>query len=136
MSTTKQKRVARLIIENETLDKPLTGGQMLEKVSYSKGIQIQPSRVLESEGVREALNDYGFSEDNAKRVVSNILLNEEERSDTRLKAADMTFKVHGTYAPEKSQSVNVNVDARIEDKDGLNALRERFIQDIKNKLAI
>lgn len=97
MATTKQKRVAKLIIENATLDKPLNGGQMLEKVRYSKGMQIQPSRVLESVGVKEALNDYGFNEDNAKKVVSEIMLNNKERADSRLKATDQVFKVHKSY---------------------------------------
>lgn len=135
MSTTKQKRVAKLIIENQTLDKPLTGGQMLEKVSYSVGLQKQPSRILESDGVKEALNDYGFSEDNAKKVVASILNDEGRDPNARLKAADMTFKVHGTYAAEKSTTLNVNVDAQINDKDGLLDIRARFLEEVKAKLA-
>lgn len=134
MATTKQKRVAKLIIENTLLDIPLTGGQMLEKVSYSKGIQIQPSRVLKSEGVLDALTEYGFTEDNAKRVVTDILLNEEERAETRLKASDMVFKVHGTYAAEKTTSVSVNLDVKTDDKDGLNAIREEYEKKLKQQL--
>jgi hypothetical protein len=134
MATVKQKRVAKLIIENSTLDKPLTGGQMLEKVSYSPGIQKQPSRILESDGVREALTEYGFSEDNAKRVVSEILLNEEERAETRLNAAKEVFKVHGTYAAEKSTTFNLNVEADITDKTELDLLREQFEKQLKDNL--
>jgi len=134
MATIKQRKVAQLIIENETLDKPLTGGQMLEKVSYSVGIQKQPSRILESEGVKEALNDYGFNEENAKYVVASILMDEERDANARLKASDMVFKVHGTYAAEKRTSLNVNVEADITDKADLNAIRQEFEDKLKQNL--
>jgi hypothetical protein len=134
MATTKQKKIAKLLIENEFLDKPLTGKQMLAKVSYSEGLQKQPSRILESEGVKEALNDYGFNEENAKAVVAEILLNSDNEPHSRLKAADMTFKVYGSYAAEKSTSLNVNVEARVDDKDDLNVIREKFDAELKAKL--
>lgn len=110
MSTTKQKRVAKLIIENSKLDKPLNGGQMLEKVGYAKSMTTaKVSDVLESEGVKEELNKLGFSEEGAKKVVESILYDEEVDANARLKAADQVFKVHGSYAPDKSINVNVNV---------------------------
>lgn len=109
MPTTKQKRVAKLIVENLTIDKPLTGGQMLEKVGYSKGIAESPSRVIESEGVQEELQILGFDPYEAKRVVAEILIG-GENDTVKLKAADMIFKVHSTYAPEKSLNVNVNTE--------------------------
>lgn len=111
MATTKQKRIAELIIENSIIDKPLTGAQMLAKVSYSPGLQKQPSRILKSEGVKKALNNYGFNENAAKEVVASILNNKENEPRDRLKASDMIFKVHGSYAAEKHQSVNVNITA-------------------------
>lgn len=110
MPTVRQKRVAKLIVENATLDKPLNAGQMLEKVSYSEGIQKQPNRVLESEGVQEALADLGFTEDNAKRVVTEIMLNPDADNSSRLKATDQVFKVQGSYAPERHLNTNINVD--------------------------
>jgi hypothetical protein len=134
MATTKQKRVAKLIIENTLLDTPLTGGEIVENSGYGESMKLYPKRVIDTEGVTQALAEYGFTEDNAKRVVTDILLNEDERAETRLKASDMVFKVHGTYAPEKSTAVNVNVDARLEDKDGLNAIREEFENKLKARL--
>lgn len=115
MATVRQKKLAELIVENTTLDKPLTAGQMLEKVSYGK-ISKQPSRVIESEGVQEALKELGFTEENAKNVVSEIMLNPFEDASARLKATDQVFKVKGTYAPEKSLSLNVNVSPELESK--------------------
>lgn len=110
MGTQKQKKIAKLIVENASLDKPLNGGEMLAKVSYSKGLQKQPSRILESEGVKEELALLGFTEDNAKSVVAEILLNPDADTNSRLKASDQIFKVHGTYAAEKKFNVNVNVE--------------------------
>lgn len=105
MPTPRQKKLAKLIIENSTLDKPLNGGEMLEKVSYSKGLQKQPSRVIEAEGVKQALADYGFTEDNAKKVVSEIMLNDKVSANDRLKATDQVFKVHKSYG-ENNQTNN------------------------------
>lgn len=102
MATLRQKKVARLIVENATLDKPLNAGQILEKVRYGK-VSKQPSRVFESQGVKKELEILGFTENNAKTVVGKILLNEEADNMSRLNAADKIFKVHGTYAPEKKE---------------------------------
>ncbi len=100
MSTTKQKRVAKLIIENSTLDKPLNAGEIVEKSRYSQSMVIKPGVVINSDGVKEALNDYGFSEDNAKKVVSEIMLDKKQKADSRLRATDQVFKVHKSYGSE------------------------------------
>ncbi len=109
MATVKQKKIAKLIIDNTILDKPLNGGQMLEKVGYSQNLVKQPGRVLESEGVKEALNDYGFNVDNAKKVVSEIMLNEKEKSEARLKATDQVFKVHKSYEDDDGGKKTFNI---------------------------
>lgn len=111
MPTQKQVKIAQLIINNAHMDKPLNGGEMLAKVGYSKSMQTaKVNDVLESEGVLEALNDFGFNEKNAKTVVAEILLNGDNDANARLKAADQVFKVHGTYAPEKSIAANITIN--------------------------
>lgn len=127
--TVKQKKIAQLIIENATLDKPLNGGEMLAKAGYSSNLYKQPSRVLEADGVRQALDDYGFNEDAAKKVVASILSDEDVEPRDRLKASEIIFKVHGSYAPEKS--VNVNVD--ITDGENIKALTEKLNETYKNQ---
>jgi hypothetical protein len=107
MPTIRQKRVAKAIIENVKLDNPKTGGEIVESSGYGVSMKKNPQVVLNSDGVQEALEDYGFTEDNAKRVVQEILLDEEVEANSRLKAADMVFKVKGTYAPEKSVNLNI-----------------------------
>lgn len=130
MPTTKQKKIAKLVVENSTLDRPLNGGQMLEKVGYAEGLQKSPSRVLESEGVQEALADLGFTEDNAKRVVTEIMLNPDADNSSRLKATDQVFKVQGSYAPEKTINTNLNVDITPEKV----ALAQEYEQRLKEGL--
>jgi len=135
MATLKQKEAAKLIIKNATLDKPLTGGEIVENSGYGVSMKGNPQVILNSQGVKDALAEYGFSEDNAKMVVTDIMMNEETDPNTRLKATDQVFKVHGTYAAEKSVALNVNVAARSEDKSELDALREEYIEKLKQKLA-
>ena len=102
MATQKQKKVAKLIVENASLDKPLNGGEILEKTGYAPGVVKNPKDILESAGVQDELECLGFTEENAKKVVHQIMMSEESEEHNRLKAADMVFKVKGTYAPEKA----------------------------------
>lgn len=125
MATQRQKRVAKLIVENATLDKPLNGGEILDNTGYSKGIQKDPKVVFESFGVKSELAILGFTEHNAKSVVSEIMNNGDVEPNARLKAADMTFKVHGSYAPEKSVSVSLELGVSEEDLSLANKLLEQ-----------
>lgn len=107
MATLRQKRVAKAIVDNLKVDKPRSAGAVLKSVGYGTGLQNQPKRVLQSEGVQEELKNYGFDPETAKEVVAEILIG-GENDTVKLKAADMIFKVHSTYAPEKHISVNFN----------------------------
>ena len=125
MPTIRQEKVAGFIIENAVLDKPLNGGEILAKVGYSKGMQKSPSRVLESEGVITALEESGFTEENAMRVVTEIMLDPEREANARLKATDQVFKVRGSYAPEKSIAVTMALNEEHKTK-ATNAIRQLF----------
>lgn len=111
MVTAKQRKLAKAIIENSTREEPLNAGQMLESVGYSKSMSTaKPGEMIESAGVQKALEEYGFTEENAKTVVSNILLSEKSRDENKLRAAEQIFKVKGSYAAEKHVNINVNVN--------------------------
>ena len=122
MPSRRQKRVAEKIVETAHLSNPPTGGEIVESSGYGPSMKKNPQVVLNSQGVKDALNDLGFSEDNAKKVVAKILLNEESKDHDRLDAADKVFKIHGSYAPEKQMNLNLNVE-RSED---IKALTERL----------
>lgn len=109
--TLKQKELAKAIIENLQEHPPKTAGQLLEIAGYSEiTAAASPGRTIEQAGVQEALADFGFSEENAKMVVAEILLKQDAEANARLKAADMVFKVQGSYAPEKIDTRNLNVE--------------------------
>lgn len=84
--------------------------------SYSTAGNIA-SENLDKPKIIEALKGLGFDSNNAKTVVAEILSDETNEPKDRLKAAEMIFKVHGDYAPEKSINVNVEVEASSEVKD-------------------
>lgn len=108
MATQKQKKLAKAIVENATVDKPKTMKELVVSSGYDiTTAEKQVPAILELKGIKEELAKLGFDESNAKRVVGQILNDGEDQN--RLKAADLIFKVQGSYAPDKSINVNVSV---------------------------
>lgn len=133
MGTTKQKKLAKIIVENSTVDKPLNQGQMLGKVGYAENtIEAKSGEIIGSEGVKEELQILGFTEENAMKVVSEIMLNPEAQDNNRLKASEQVFKVRGSYAPEKKLNVNLNTD--LPQSKEAQALAEKYEQELKDTL--
>lgn len=113
----RQKLVATALIENAFAKRPLTNEQLLvQKGNYplttakSKGQSI-----VTHPGIERVIDDFGFNEEAAKRIVANIA-HTSETDIARLKATDQIFKVLGTYAPEKRETKNLNVDISIDPK--------------------
>lgn len=125
MSTLRQKKVAKAVVESLSQEKP-TAQKVLESAGYGTSLQNHPKRVLESQGVREELISLGFNSEAAKLVVAEILIAGENDS-VKLKAADMIFKVNSDYAPEKH--VNVNYDV-LENKEAIEAAEKAYIQHL------
>jgi hypothetical protein len=110
MPTVLQQNLAKEIIQNTKRKKPKNKGELVEMGGYSKTVaEAKPQVIIDQKGVQEALDDFGFSENNAKKVVSSIMLNEKTDPNPRLKATDQVFKVHGSYAPDKNININMNV---------------------------
>lgn len=103
MATQRQKKLAKGIVENVSRQKPLNKQELVESAGYAPLTADRTAKeVIESKGVQEELVNLGFTEDKAKKVVAEIL--EFGENDTvKLKAAEMIFKVHGTFAPEKKK---------------------------------
>jgi Holliday junction resolvasome RuvABC DNA-binding subunit len=89
-------------------------GDIIIAAGYSPATKESPKTLLNTNGVHTALNEMGFNENTAKKVVYSILTNEKAAHKDRLKASDMVFKVHGTYAAEKHVNVNVEIDSQNE----------------------
>lgn len=111
MATIKQKRLAKEIISSLNQDTPIPSQVMMERAGYGKGVSKTPKRAIESKGVQEELQVLGFSEEAAKGVVASIL-HHSDNDMARLKASDQIFKVLGSYAPEKRENVNLNLNAQ------------------------
>ena len=112
MATLRQKNLAKKIIEITNSGVPISAGKLLKDTGYSDSSQIQPARIINTQGVQKALEDYGFTEDNAKKQVASILnykvLNELITPENQLRAADMVFKAFGTYTEKPLVNVNIN----------------------------
>lgn len=111
MATLKQKRVARKIPKIIESGEPITGGELVASAGYSEEMQRKPGQVLNSPGVQLELGKLGFTEDKAREVVGLILSDSTLKPEPRLKAAEMVFKVHGTFAPDKSVTINLDADS-------------------------
>lgn len=108
MSTIRQKRLAKAIVDNSLTKKPLGAGQMLENVGYKASVaKHKPKEIIEAEGVKVSLHQLGFDEESAKRVVAEILRFGED-DNVRIAAAKEIFKVHGSYAAEKVFNLTAN----------------------------
>lgn len=111
MATIRQQKLARAIVDNFDAEEPLNLGELVESVGYSKTVaEAKPGEIIEQKGVQYELRRLGFDEDNAKRVVGEILNDDGVEPQHRLKAAEQVFKVTGAYAPEKSLNLNVEVE--------------------------
>lgn len=104
MATIRQKKLAKEIISGTAS----TAKEMLLNVGYEKNVaEHKAKEILEGEGVQNELISLGFHPDKAKEVVGEILI-AGENDTVKLKAADMVFKVHGTYAAEKHITLNID----------------------------
>lgn len=110
MGTIRQQKLAQAIVKNIQAEEPLNKKELLVSVGFNKQTAEKNQKaVIESKGVQEEMIKLGFDPETAKQVVSEILIG-GENDNVKLKAADMIFKVHGTYAPEKSVNLNVEVE--------------------------
>lgn len=118
--TLKQRLLARSVAENYKTGNRKKITQLVLEAGYSSKVaDRKPGKILDSYGVKAELKKLGFSEFNAKRVVAEIMNNPKVDPNARLKATDQTFKIHGTYAPEKSLNVNINANAELREKSKL-----------------
>lgn len=111
MSTIRQKKLAKAIVEAVSQDKPPTKQELVLNAGYSENTADNEAKsIIESKGVQEELGLLGFDPETAKAIVGEILIG-GENDNVKLKAADMVFKVHGTYAPEKKVTLNMTPES-------------------------
>lgn len=134
MPTPLQENLAKEIVKNASRKKPLNKKQLLVASGYAEESATSvPGKLINQKGVQEALVELGFNEETAKSVVSEIMLNPNADENARLKATDQVFKVKGSYAPEKRQSLNLNVESHNVDISQFEAVRLEFEEKLKQK---
>lgn len=133
MATRKQKAAAARITDNHGN----VSKTMLE-VGYSPNTAKKPSNLTESRGwkelVTEQLPDGYLLEKHRQfleepKKVSSFRKGEketeiEEWTATAVKALDMAYKLKGSYAPEKTISVNIDIEPSDKIKDLAKRLRD------------
>lgn len=119
MATIRQRKLAKAIVENLSAEEPLNKQELVVSAGYSVKSATQASKqIMETEGVKQSLVSFGFNEDKAKEVVAEILV-AGENDTVKLKAAEMIFKVHGSFAPEKNINLNINGTPTTEEREKL-----------------
>jgi len=132
MGTIKQKEAAKEMAKKVNGKSNIkTAQELLEKVSYSKGISEQPSRVLKSKGFLEEFNKLVPDDKLTKK--HNQLLN-DAKSEIQLKALDMAYKVKGNYAPDKKQTVSLNLNTEIKSSQESRDLVDEYEERVANML--
>lgn len=79
--------------------------------------------------VNSKLEEYGFNDENVTRQ-HLFLLNQHADLKTKAKAIDMHYKLKGSYAPEKSQSINLDVKIDATDPKA-KALAEEYEEKLR-----
>lgn len=111
MATIRQKELAKEIIANSRAKQKKNKKELLVSAGYSIiTAEAAPNLIISQKGVQKELKNLGFTEEGAKNVVEEILYDKSVEPSDRLKASDMIFKVHGTYAPEKRINASVDIN--------------------------
>jgi hypothetical protein len=114
MATLLQKNLAQNLVKNAKSPKKRNKKELVVLSGYSEVTADRHSKtIIEQKGVQEELKSLGFTEENAKRVVREVMNSKYSEDRDRLKAAELVFKVHGTFAAEKA--VNLNVSASVDE---------------------
>lgn len=115
VSTMREQRLGREIVKDFRAKKPRNKKELLVASGYSESSATSvPGRILSQPGVITAIEveseKAGFTEERAKQVVAEIMNQKHAEHKDRLKAAELVFKVRGSFAAEKSISLEVNTE--------------------------
>ncbi len=105
MPTTKQENLAKLRVENPTLEK----GKLVELGGYSPAIIKTPAKALESKGYKEALRELGLTEELiSKSLVQDIKRKPKKRiAELRLGAEILGMTENKDAQGNKTLIINV-----------------------------
>ena len=100
--TIKQKRAAKLMLENVGSGNKTKKGQILKEAGYGTIVQ-DPNRILESEGYKQALAEYGLTEE---LVTTSLVSDIESKPKNRLGELRLGSEILGM---NKREDIGVKV---------------------------
>ncbi len=115
------------------------GSELLSFPAVKKAIEIK-QKTLADALPDELLTEKHLALLNKKEVIvrNNVTSGEIETiptgeidSQAVAKGLDMAYKVKGTYAPEKSQALNINIDAGNMANPKIEALKDEYREKLK-----
>ena len=101
----KQKATAKVMVEAIQNGEVLTKKELVAKGSYSKAIQSQPHKVLETEGYKQALAEYGLTEE---LITCSLVEDIEKKPQNRVQELKLGSEILGM-----KRDTNVNVQVNI-----------------------
>lgn len=94
------------------------------------GYKSPPHEIKKTQGWQALMEQYLPEE----RLVSKHLeLLNASKEEVQVKALDLAYKLKGSYAPEKTQAINLNVDVSVDNSEA-EAIRKEYEQKLKDSL--
>src|SRR3990167_6997744 len=86
--TVRQRKVAKAYVDNFLSGKPVSTGQVLKSVGYGAGLKNSPKRVIESEGFKSALAEFGLTEE---LITSSLVEDIKAKPKSRVQELKLGF---------------------------------------------
>lgn len=118
----------------DTDDEKVAGviaSQNLAKLKIQEAIKSIAERIPDELLERVHLEGLQASD---KHIVDGEVIAEKPDYAVRHKYLDSAYKLKGSYAPEKSTALNLNIKGDIKDFNELDAVREKYEEELKQKL--
>lgn len=123
MATLKQQRLAKIRLD--TLDKDLKKGELVAMGGFSKAIQKNPHKVLESKGYKEALASYGLTE---KLITTALVHDIKKKPLHRVKELALGADILGMKKANEEKGGNTYNIVILDDQQRARTLR-RIVVD-------
>lgn len=96
-------------MDNFLAGKPITTGQLLVNAGYGKGVAKTPERVIESQGFKESLAEFGLTEELiTSALVSDIKAKPEKRTQELKLGAEILGMVKREEKPVDNSKTTYN----------------------------
>lgn len=109
MSTVRQTKVAKLLVENRKKGKnTMNGKEILEKAGYTKAVQTYPGKVINAKGVQEALSIVCKKSGLTRSLIAEALYNDiKNKPNNRVPELRLASEILGIT--KQGTEINVGI---------------------------